>query len=106
MIRIQDWLGRFPTGEPLLIERAAVLESASAWDDVRPADRLASDQIAALLLRKETTRALEVAERRLVSNPRFRPAEPALGVRLVELAAVAGKPALRRRLQENNTLTL
>ena len=92
---IQVWLERHAQGGPPLRELAAVLRAASSWDDSRPADRLASDLIAALLARKENGKALEVLEQRLLSNPGFRPVQ---AERLAELASAAGKPALRRRL--------
>jgi hypothetical protein len=98
---IQMWLERQAEGGPPLRELAAVLRSASSWDDVRPADRLASDLIAALLAGKENGKALEVLEQRLLSNPSFRPAQPAHVARLAELASAAGKSALRRRLESN-----
>ncbi|TLY64913.1 MAG: hypothetical protein E6K52_00685 [Gammaproteobacteria bacterium] len=96
---IQAWLTRHGQGEQALAEQRAVLEAASRWDDVRPADRLADDLIALLLAARETGQALEVLERRLASNPRFRPARADHTVRLAELASLAGKGALRRRLE-------
>jgi hypothetical protein len=44
---------------------------------------------------------LDVLEKRLASNPRFRPAQAAHAVRLAELASAAGKPMLRRKLEAN-----
>jgi len=96
---IQAWLTRHGQGEHALTEQRAVLEAASRWEDVRPADRLANDLIALLLARRETGQALEVLEQRLASNPRFRPARAEHTVRLAELASLAGKGALRRRLE-------
>lgn len=96
---IQAWLERHADGGPPLRELAAVLQSASSWDDARPADRLTADLIAALLARKENGRALEVLEQRLLSNPTFRPVQAA---RLAELASAAGKPALRRQLESTS----
>src|SRR5262249_2248038 len=98
---VQAWLERHVEGRQRLGELDALLRSASSWDGVRPADRLADELIAALLARKETGKALEVLERRLLSNPSFRPAQSAHVARLAELAAAAGKPALRRRLESN-----
>lgn len=98
---IQAWLERHAKGDQPLRELAAVLRSASSWDDARPADRLASELIAALLAMKENGKALEVLEQRLLSNPGFRPAQPAQVARLAELASAAGKPALRRRIESN-----
>lgn len=100
---IQTWLERHFEGGPPLRELAALLQSASSWDDVRPADRLANDLIAALLARKENGKALAILEQRLRSNPSFRPAPPAQLARLAELASAAGKTALRRRLESEVT---
>ena len=99
---IQAWLEQHAKGGPPLQELAALLSSASSWDEVRPADRLASELIAALLARRENGRALEVLEQRLLSNPSFRPAQAAHVARLAELASAAGKPALRRRLESKS----
>jgi hypothetical protein len=103
---IQAWLtlqgeGENP-GEKLLAEQRAVFEAASRWDDVRPADRLANDLITVLLAKRETGKALEVLERRLASNPKFRPAQAAHGVRLAELASLAGKRSLSRQLASSS----
>jgi hypothetical protein len=99
---IQAWLtthGRSEDpGDKVLLEQRAVLEAASQWDDVRPADRLADDLIALFLARRETGRALEVLEERLASNPKYRPTQATHVVRLAELATAAGKRSLRRRL--------
>jgi hypothetical protein len=100
---IQAWLGQHGRGEHVLSERKAILQAISAWDDTRPADHLADDLIAVLLSRRESGRALEVLERRLAANPRFRPAA-AHRARLAELAGVAGKQALRRHLETSTTI--
>lgn len=81
-------------------EYAALIESASRWEDPQIADRLVSDHLGRLLAHRETGRALDVLERRLASNPRFRPASPAHAARLRELAALAGKRSLQRALGE------
>ena len=81
-------------------EYAALIESASRWEDPRIADRLVSDHLARLLAQRETGTALDVLERRLASNPRFRPKSAAHAARLRELAALAGKRALHRTLGE------
>jgi hypothetical protein len=78
-------------------EYGILLEATSKWDDPRIADRLARDLLSQLLARGDNGRALEVAERRLVSSPAFAPA-PADAVRLTELAGYAGKRALQQRL--------
>jgi len=81
-------------------EYAALIESASRWDDPQIADRLVSDHLGRLLTQRETGTALDVLERRLASNPRFRPASPAHATRLRELAALAGRRSLHRALGE------
>ena len=81
-------------------EYTALIESASRWEDPRIADRLVSDHLARLLSQRETGGALDVLERRLASNPRFRPASPAHATRLRELAALAGRRSLHRALGE------
>ena len=99
---IQSWLKLHGRAEDLadkmLLEHRAVLATVARWDDVRPADRLTDELVDLFLKRKETGRALEVVEERLVSNPGYRPKEPRQVVRLAELASAAGKRALRRHL--------
>jgi hypothetical protein len=95
---IQAWIGQHGSGDNAFAERTALLEKASAWEDVRPADRIADDLITMLLARRESGRALEVLEQRMARNPRFMPAS-SHRARLAELAGVAGKPALRRQLE-------
>jgi hypothetical protein len=85
-------------GDELLLEHRAVLAIAARWDDVRPADRLTNELIELYFARRQTGRALEVVEERLASNPKFTPSSPAHALRLAELAAAAGKRALRRQL--------
>jgi hypothetical protein len=101
---IQTWLERHAQGAQAPSELAAVLQSASSWDDVRPADRLASELIGVLLARSENGKALEVLEQRLRSNARFRPTQRAHVARLAALASAAGKPALRRLLESEVNL--
>ena len=100
--QIDAWLklhgGAADPDNKLLLEHRAVLAAAARWDDVRPADRLTDDLVGLYLARRETGRALEVVEERLASNPLYRPRHAAHAVRLAELAAVAGKRALRRQL--------
>jgi hypothetical protein len=81
-------------------EYVALIESSSRWHDPRIADRLVSDHLGHLLAQRDTGKALDVLERRLASNPRFRPASPAHAARLRELAALAGRRALHRALGE------
>lgn len=81
-------------------EYGALIESTSRWEDPQIADRLVSDHLVRLLAQRETGSALDVLERRLASNPRFRHASPAQAERLRELAALAGKRSLHRALGE------
>jgi hypothetical protein len=85
-------------GDELLLEHRAVLAIAARWDDVRPADRLTNDMVELYFARRQTGRALDVVEERLAVNPKFKPSHPAHALRLAELAAAAGKRALRRQL--------
>jgi hypothetical protein len=100
---IQSWLKLHGHAEDLtdklLLEHRAVLVIASGWDDVRPADRLTDDLVGLYFARRETGRALETVEERLASNPAYRPGNAAQAARLMELAAAAGKRALRRQLE-------
>ncbi len=84
--------------DKLLLEHRAVLAVIREWDDVRPADRLTDDLVGLYLARRETGRALQVVEERLASNALYRPKHAADANRLAELAAAAGKRALRRHL--------
>jgi hypothetical protein len=83
-----------------LAEYHALLDAASRWEDVRPGDRLANDLITLLLAKRANGEALAVLERRLANHPQFRLSQPAHTVRLAELAGVAGKRSLQRRLAE------
>jgi hypothetical protein len=94
-------LGRRSVADPrdeLLSEHRAVLAVAARWDDVRPADRLTDELVELYFARRQTGRALEVVEERLATNPKFKPTHAAHALRLAELAAAAGKRALRRQL--------
>ena len=93
---LEAWLATHAQGMRRLSEYNAVLEAAGAWDDKRPADRVANDLIAILLNDRETGVALDVAERQLARNPKFQPTQ---AVRLAELAGLAGKRALKRQLE-------
>ena len=84
--------------DELLLEHRAVLAIAARWDDVRPADRLTNELVELYFARRQTGRALDVVEERLASNPKFKPTHAAHTLRLAELAAAAGKRALRRQL--------
>jgi hypothetical protein len=93
---LEAWLTKHAQGMKRLSEYNAVLEAAGAWDDKRPADRIANDLIAILLNERATGVALGVAERQLARNPKFQPPQ---AVRLAELAGLAGKRALKRQLE-------
>jgi hypothetical protein len=99
---IQTWLTSRAAGadpdDALLPEHRAVLAIAARWDDIRAADKLTNELVELYFARRQTGRALDVVEERLVSNPKFRPAQAGHIVRLAELAAAAGKRALRRQL--------
>jgi hypothetical protein len=99
---IEAWLqskraGEDP-GDKLLLEHRAVLATAARWEDVRAADRLTNELVELYFARRETGRALDAVEERLAANPKFRPTHAAHTLRLAELAAAAGKRALRRQL--------
>jgi hypothetical protein len=81
-----------------LSEHRAVLTATSAWDEVRPADKLANNLVTTLLARRETGEALLIVEQRLATNPRFQVTPEAVAVRIAELAGAAGKKALQRRI--------
>jgi len=93
---IETWLNTHAQDDDTLTEYHEVFEAACVWDDVRPGDRLANELIGKLLVKRQTGAALEVLERRLAANPRFKPVN---GTRLAELAGLAGKTALRRQLE-------
>jgi len=99
---IQTWLDSQRAGldpaDRALSEHHAVLGITSGWDDVRAADKVTNDLVELYFARRETGRALAVVEQRLASNPNYRPKQEAHAVRLAELAAAAGKRALRRQL--------
>jgi hypothetical protein len=102
---IQSWLKLHGHAEDLadklLLEHRAVLATVARWDDARPADRLTDDLVELYFARRETGRALEVVEERLATNPSYRPKNPTHTTRLLELAAAAGKRALRRQLDRD-----
>ncbi len=90
---IESWLERCAPGDRRPQELAALLQSTSAWDDGRAADRLASELIGTLLAKKENGKALQVLEQRLLSNSGFRPPQPA---HLARLGSSPPRPASRR----------
>jgi hypothetical protein len=100
---VQAWLAEHGRGDRALPERRAILEIAGAWDDPRPADRIADEVIGMHLARRESGYALVTLERRLAAHPRFRPSS-AHRPRLAELATLAGKPALRRHIEAFNAM--
>jgi hypothetical protein len=87
-----------PRDSALLVEYRAVLEAASKWDDVRAADRLANDLVGLLLAKGANGEALSVVEGRLGTNQQFQVLPPAQAIRIAELAGVAGKRSLQRRV--------
>jgi hypothetical protein len=99
---IHTWLQSQRTGEDpagnQLREYTALLAIAQHWDDARPADKLTSELVELYFARRETGRALDVVEKRLATNPKYRPSNAAHTLRLAELAGAAGKRALRRQL--------
>jgi hypothetical protein len=99
---IESWLRVRAQGESQLTEYRAVLEATSKWDDVRAADRLANDFTALLLTKRANGEALLVVEQRLVTNPKYQVLPPAQAIRIAELAGLAGKRALQRRLAPEN----
>ncbi|HVO45705.1 MAG TPA: hypothetical protein VMT29_05155 [Steroidobacteraceae bacterium] len=97
--QIEVWMRQHDDSwEQQRAEYRAVLTAASAWDDGRAADRLASVLITALLAKRENGTALDVLEQRLAHNPAYRPSQAAQIPRLAELAGAAGKKGLQRRL--------
>jgi hypothetical protein len=99
---IESWLRVRAQGESQLTEYRAVLDATSKWDDVRAADRLANDFIALLLTKRANGEALLVVEQRLATNPKYQVSPPAHATRIAELAGMAGKRALQRRLAPEN----
>jgi hypothetical protein len=95
---IERWIEAHARGPNADAEYGALLDSALAWHPPSLGDRLTCEYLSRLLAMRETGRALEVLERRLASNPRFRPSSPDQARRLRELAALAGKRGLSRLL--------
>jgi hypothetical protein len=99
---IQTWLTARGAGadarDIVLPEHRAVLAIAARWDDVRAADKLTNELLELYFSRRQAGRALDIVEERLAFNPKFRPTQAAHTLRLAELAAAAGKRALRRQL--------
>lgn len=98
---IETWLAVHAQGEAAIPERERLLVAVNRWDDGRAADRLANELIAMLLARRDSGRALEALELRLQANAAFRPAHEEHLRRLAELAGLAGKKGLERRLRSN-----
>jgi hypothetical protein len=65
---------------------------------VRPADRLANDFVALLLAKRANGEALLIVEQRLATNPKYQVLPVAHAIRIAELAGLAGKRALQRRV--------
>jgi len=98
---IETWLAAHAQGEAAIVERERLFIAINRWDDGRAADRLANELVAMLLERGDNGRALEALELRLRANPAFRPARAQHLRRLAELAGLAGKKGLERRLRSN-----
>lgn len=94
---LQGWISRTHAADPALIEIHALLDATTLWSDTRAADRLANTLIGLLLGRGANGEALTVLEQRLSAHPQFT-VDPERSARLAELAGLAGKRALRRRL--------
>jgi len=97
---IDKWLAPHRGQASERAEYLEVLFAVSQWDDPVIGDKLANEYIAILLTKRETGAAIEVAERRFASNPRFRVSPSTQAQRLAELAGLAGKRSLKRRLEE------
>jgi hypothetical protein len=95
---IEQWVRVHCVGVNVFKEFPPLIEATASWDDPTIADRVTNDYLARLLAVGENGVALDVVERRLLSNPTFLPAAPANPRRLAELARLAGKGALQRRL--------
>lgn len=94
---IQAWLDQHGDKSNLQ-EHRQILEALSQWNRPEFADKLASEIIAILMGRRENGQALELLEQRLVDRPDFIPGPPVDVVRLREIASLAGKRALAKRL--------
>lgn len=98
---LESWMRRHcPESHPFT-EYHALLVATCVWDDPVIGDKVCNEYLGKLLASGETGLALEALDIRLASNPRFYPAHPAYAARLGQLAAVAGRKALQRQLQEN-----
>jgi hypothetical protein len=100
---IDRWLARYRGHDSERDEYHAVLRVVSRWDDPAVGDKLANEFIALLLAKRANGAALEVAERRVASNPNFRAMPAAQATRLAELAGLAGKRALKRHFEGAET---
>ncbi|MGH8226957.1 MAG: hypothetical protein ACREU3_03460 [Steroidobacteraceae bacterium] len=98
--RIERWIAAHCCGERAAAEYDALLESILKWSPPGVGDRLVSVYLARLLAERDNGRALEVLERRLATHPGYRLASEDQARRLRELAALAGKRALCRQLDE------
>ena len=95
---LERWIEIHGRGASAHAEYGALLDSALQWQPHALGDRLTCEYLTRLLALRDTGRALQVLERRLGSNPLFRPASPEQARRLRELASLAGKRALCRHL--------
>jgi len=101
---IEGWIARHCPDERGFTEYPALLEASTRWNETEIADRIVDHYLSWLLRRGENGLAVDVLEQRVAANPAFRPLEPARRTRLAELAALAGKRALARALNEQRAL--
>ena len=98
---IEAWIGEHGSDERGFAECEALLEATTRWEVPLIADRVADHYLGWLLRRGENGLAVDVLEQRVRANAGFRPTQPAVRLRLAELAALAGKRSLGRMLKEN-----
>ena len=93
---VDAWFENHAARGENIAEYKRVFDASLEWRDARIGDKLAEDLIGLLLARRDNGNALEVCERWLAANPQFQPRQ---ATRLAELASLAGKRALGRRLR-------
>lgn len=93
---IDAWLVAQGARGENLAEYRRVFEASLEWRDARIGDKIAEELIGLLLTRRDNGVALEICEKWLAANPQFKPTQM---TRLADLASLAGKRALRRRLR-------
>jgi hypothetical protein len=99
---IEAWIGEHGQDERGFAECEALLAATTRWDGPQIADRVADHYLGWLLKRGENGHAVDVLEQRVQANAAFRPTQPAVRLRLAELAAHAGKGSLSRTLKESS----